>query len=408
VSRLERSFVVVLFVCTALLAGVAARRAEASPGDGPWVSSVTGSRNPSNSSELEILVVFTAPLDPSTLLAGQTVQLTTSGNQQVPIAAAELDAGGTTLDIRVEGAGSYESLSIFLAGDSSSASAVIAGLDGTPLGANASNPQGRDYTGEVAPTVTSVAVPAAGIYGVGEPLDFVVTMSEPTVVDTTGGIPSLPIALEDGTTVDAAYRAGSGTEALTFRYSVAEGDVGGISIGAALQLGGGALTDAAGFAAVPTLNNVASASGISLDGTVPVPEPEPEPHPQPALGPSPTQVSSTSSLVASVAAPAPSQPAATARARCTSRRTAVIHLLAPHGVHLRRATLRLDGRLLATLGRGVTTVPVSFVGRPPGTVTLVISATTRAGIHLISSRQYHLCSSTPLPSGNRSALHRVR
>ena len=58
------------------------------------------------------------------------------------------------------------------------------------------------------------------------------------------GPPVIPIAL-GSTVVNAAYLAGSGTTTLTFRYTVAAGDVDtdGISAAASISLGGGTIRD---------------------------------------------------------------------------------------------------------------------------------------------------------------------
>lgn len=407
-SVLKRSLAVVLIVSAAvafaamLASATPAGAEEVSPTDGPWVSSVVGTKNPGNPSELEILVTFTKPVDPSTILAGETVQVTTTGNVLVPIASVE-SPEPTTLDIRIEGAGTYESLTVHLAGDASQSAAVIADLNGTPLGANSSHPQGRNYTSEVAPKVTSVVVPAPGTYDLGASLHFDVWMSEPTFVDTTGGTPSLPILLENGHTVYASYLEGSGTEVLTFRYTVAEGDTGEASLGPELQLDGGTLSDGAGFAAVPTIHNAVT-SGIVLDGIAPTKEvAEPTP-----TAPTPNVAASTATTSVAAAPSLLSTPAKiTPPASCASRRTAVIHLLAPRGVRLRRAALSIDGRRVASLGRGKSAVPVSFLGWPASTVTLTIRATTISGVHLISVRRYHLCSDTPLRSADEVALRHV-
>lgn len=402
---LTRSLAVVLILLVVLIAGASTAGAEeVLPGDGPWVSSVVGVTNTANSSELEVLVALTKPVDPSTLIPGQTVQLLTTSELQVPISTVELSESSATLVIRVEDASELGPLHVVLAGDSSEGAPVIADLNGTPLGTNPSHPYGRNYIGEVHPTISSVAVPPAGTYGDGESLDFVVRTSEPTYVDTTGGSPSVPIELGDGAAVHATYLQGSGTEQLTFAYTVLPGDTGGISLASALVLGGGTLTNAAGYTLVPTLVNIEDASGVQLDGVVPVSAPPP-----PTLPTAPPATEPLTSVVPAAAAPStltavqPALPVA-----CTSRRTAMIHLLVPRGIRLRQATVLIDNRPLTSLGRGKSAVAVSFVGWPPGNVTLRIQATTIGGLHLISVRHYHLCSGTPLRSADQIVLHRVR
>lgn len=134
-----------------------------------------------------------------------------------------------------------------------------------------------------APTVTSVGVPANGTYVAGDTLDFTVNFDEAVTVDTTGGTPRLVITLDTGGTVYANYLSGSGSTALVFRLSVANGqqDSNGIAIGTNLQTNGATLRDAAGNDTATTLNNVGATSavlvdaappqvaGIALDGTSP-------------------------------------------------------------------------------------------------------------------------------------------
>ncbi|OHC70527.1 MAG: hypothetical protein A3H93_04320 [Rhodocyclales bacterium RIFCSPLOWO2_02_FULL_63_24] len=75
-----------------------------------------------------------------------------------------------------------------------------------------------------------------------------------------------------GTTVQANYQGGSGTNALTFSYTVQEGqaDADGIAVAAnALALNGGTLKDAAGNAATITHNAVATNASYKVDTTAP-------------------------------------------------------------------------------------------------------------------------------------------
>ncbi|CDF84448.1 hypothetical protein PKB_3101 [Pseudomonas knackmussii B13] len=125
----------------------------------------------------------------------------------------------------------------------------------------------------VAPTVSSVSVPANGTYPAGGNLDFIVNYSENVTVDTSGGTPYIDVTLDTGGTVRAQYLAGSGTSALTFRLVLASGQVdsNGVSLGSSVQLNGGALRDLAGNAAVTTLNSVGSTAGVLVDGVAPTP-----------------------------------------------------------------------------------------------------------------------------------------
>ncbi|EHP42465.1 Pyrrolo-quinoline quinone, partial [Cupriavidus basilensis OR16] len=123
----------------------------------------------------------------------------------------------------------------------------------------------------IAPTVATVSVPANGTYATGQNLDFTVNYGENVVVDTTGGTPRIAVTLGTGGTVYASYLAGSGTSALTFRLTVASGqlDSNGVSVASTLDLHGGTVRDVAGNDAVTTLNSVASTTGVLVDAVAP-------------------------------------------------------------------------------------------------------------------------------------------
>ncbi|OWW20686.1 DUF4347 domain-containing protein [Noviherbaspirillum denitrificans] len=133
---------------------------------------------------------------------------------------------------------------------------------------------GQTYTlDHIDPAVTSVMVPANGTYTSGQNLDFTVNFDENVTVDTTGGTPRVALALDTGGTVYASYLSGSGTSALTFRYTVAAGnaDSNGITVGS-LSLDGGTIKDAAGNNAATTLNSVGSTALVLVDSVAPVPQ----------------------------------------------------------------------------------------------------------------------------------------
>ncbi|GAA0558101.1 Ig-like domain-containing protein [Chitinophaga japonensis] len=114
-----------------------------------------------------------------------------------------------------------------------------------------------------APAITSVDVPANGYHGTGEMLDFTVHFSENVTVSGTPGI-SITIG---AAVVEAAYTGGTGTNALTFRYTVQDGDMDmdGISVGGSLALNGGTLQDGAGNNAALALNNTGNTSGVFVN-----------------------------------------------------------------------------------------------------------------------------------------------
>lgn len=119
----------------------------------------------------------------------------------------------------------------------------------------------------VAPTVSSVAVPANGVYGVSQNLDFTVNLSEAATVVTGGGTPYLSLTLDTGGSVQAAYVSGSGTSSLLFRYVVSPGnaDANGITVGSGIMLNGGTITDAVGNNLTTTLNSVGSTASVLID-----------------------------------------------------------------------------------------------------------------------------------------------
>ena len=112
------------------------------------------------------------------------------------------------------------------------------------------------------PVVTSVSVPAAGAYKVGDKLEFAVALDEAVTVT---GTPQL--ALTVGSTIrQADYVSSSGSSTLVFRYTVQSGDADadGITVGA-LGLNGGTLKDWAGNDANLTLNSVGSTANVRVD-----------------------------------------------------------------------------------------------------------------------------------------------
>jgi hypothetical protein len=123
----------------------------------------------------------------------------------------------------------------------------------------------------IAPRVTAVGVPADGTYVAGQNLDFTVNLSEAVFVDTTGGTPRLAVTLDDGSTAYADYLAGSGSTTLTFRLTVANGqlDRDGIVLAGNLDLNGGTLRDAVGNPAQTSLNGVAATGGVRIDAVAP-------------------------------------------------------------------------------------------------------------------------------------------
>ncbi|MFC0252221.1 Ig-like domain-containing protein [Massilia consociata] len=148
---------------------------------------------------------------------------------------------------------------------------------GTGIADAAGNPA-AGFTGgqaivfdHTAPAVSSVAVPANATYRVGDTLDFTLHFNEAVTVDTGSGTPSIGVALDTGGTVQAHYVGGSGSTALTFRYTVANGhaDHNGIALAGNISLNGGAIRDMVGNAAALGLNGVGATTGVLVSAVAP-------------------------------------------------------------------------------------------------------------------------------------------
>ncbi|WP_019487374.1 beta strand repeat-containing protein, partial [Kamptonema formosum] len=130
-----------------------------------------------------------------------------------------------------------------------------------------------DITINPFPTITSVSASTAdGTYGIGTNIDITVQFSQ--IVNVTG-TPQLSLA---GTTNSANYLSGTGSNTLTFRYTVAAGDVSSdldyLST-TALSLNSGTIKNAATADAILTLptpgaaNSLGANKALVIDGIVP-------------------------------------------------------------------------------------------------------------------------------------------
>ena len=125
------------------------------------------------------------------------------------------------------------------------------------------------FVDALAPTVSSVNVPANATYVSGQSLDFSINFDESITVNTGGGTPQLALTI-GATSRQASYQSGSGTSSLLYRYTVQSGDADsdGITIGT-LTSNGGTLRDAAGNNANLTLNSVGSTASVLVDAVAP-------------------------------------------------------------------------------------------------------------------------------------------
>ncbi|KAA2238900.1 T9SS type B sorting domain-containing protein [Chitinophaga agrisoli] len=138
---------------------------------------------------------------------------------------------------------------------------VVANLAGNPN--SASGPLGRTYDG-TAPVVNNVTLPT-GVYKLGDVLTFTIATSE--TVNVTGA-PYLGVDI-GGQNRQAGYVSGTGTNSLTFSYTIqsTDLDLDGPTLASALSLNGGTIRDDAGNDLVPAV--AGSYPTVIVDGIVP-------------------------------------------------------------------------------------------------------------------------------------------
>ncbi|MFC4875056.1 DUF4347 domain-containing protein [Negadavirga shengliensis] len=127
------------------------------------------------------------------------------------------------------------------------------------------------FVDAVAPSISSVSVPANGTYVANDNLDFTVNFDDNVTVNTGGGTPRIALTI-GSTTGYADYLSGSGTSAVAFRYTVQTGDldIDGIAVGGSVDANGGTLRDASGNDASLMLNSVGSTASVLVDAVVPI------------------------------------------------------------------------------------------------------------------------------------------
>ena len=118
----------------------------------------------------------------------------------------------------------------------------------------------------IGPTITSTTQsPSSGDLSMGHTVALTLNMSEVVTVNTTNGTPTL--TLNDGAV--ATYTGGSGTNALTFSYTVGAGqNAAGLAV-TGVNLNGGTIADAAGSSANLSLTGLTQ-TGPKIDTSTPV------------------------------------------------------------------------------------------------------------------------------------------
>lgn len=116
-------------------------------------------------------------------------------------------------------------------------------------------------------SVVSMAV-TAGTYSVGDSLPLVATFNEEVTVDTSGGTPTVDAAINDNDR-EFSYSSGSGTEDLTFEYTLvaADGGFDSVEVASDIKLNGGSITDNGG----DTIDTETESIDISIENVTPPP-----------------------------------------------------------------------------------------------------------------------------------------
>ena len=128
----------------------------------------------------------------------------------------------------------------------------------------------------VRPSISSIALtsdPSDGVYAIGETVEATVTFSKEVTVGDSGGEPTLTLDI-GGVSREAAHASGSGSAALVFSYTIAEGDLDrdGIAIGAnELALNGATIRDSLGLDAKLGHDARSAQLGHKVDGVPPEP-----------------------------------------------------------------------------------------------------------------------------------------
>ena len=122
-------------------------------------------------------------------------------------------------------------------------------------------------TSTSSPAVISSIVesPSSGDFAAGKTVTLTLDMNEAVTVNTTAGTPTL--TLNDGAT--ATYTGGSGSNALTFSYTVGAGQNTAALAATAVNLNGATVQDGAGNAANFSLSGLTQ-TGPQIDTTTPV------------------------------------------------------------------------------------------------------------------------------------------
>ena len=207
--------------------------------------------------------------------AGKALTLTLKMSEAVDVTGTPtltLNDGGTATYVSGSGSSALVFSYTVAAGQNTSALEVT-GVTGTikDLAGNALSTANlpETFTGVIidttTPTISAIAEsPSSSDLDAGKTVTFTLTTTEAVTVVTTGGTPTL--TLNDGGT--ATYSGGSGTNALTFSYTVGAGQNTAALAATAVNLNGGTIKDGAGNAANLSLTGLTQ-TGPQIDTTAP-------------------------------------------------------------------------------------------------------------------------------------------
>ena len=213
------------------------------------------------------------------LNVGKTVTFTLNLNEAVTVAGGTptltLNDGGTATYSGGSGTNALTFSYTVGAGQNTAALAATAvNLNSATITDGAGNAANLSLSGltqsgpqidTITPTITSLAEsPSSGDLNAGKAVTITLGMSELVTVNTTGGTPTL--SLNDGGT--AGYTGGSGTNALTFSYTVLQGQNTPDLMETAVNLSGATIADGAGNIANLSLAGVPQGSP-QIDTTTP-------------------------------------------------------------------------------------------------------------------------------------------
>ena len=198
----------------------------------------------------------------------EVVTVNTTGG----IPTLTLNDGGTATYAGGSGTSALTFSYTVAAGQNTAALAATAvNLNGAAITDGAGNAANLSLSGltqsgpEIGTLITAVAEsPLSGDFGAGNTVTLTLDMSAVVTVNTTDGTPTL--TLNDGGT--ATYVGGSGTNALTFSYTVAAGQNTAALAATSFNLNGATIADGAGEAADLSLSGLTQ-TGPEIDTTTP-------------------------------------------------------------------------------------------------------------------------------------------